>query len=87
MRIPGTAILSVGGSVKDNLESEPIMRLLTELKDPDSKFKPYLDTLPRPDEISYIGNIPAEYAMGDSIPGREPQTDKLTDPALRFSQP
>ncbi len=67
MSIPPTAILNVGGYAHVDTYTETAAHVLAELKNPHSRFKPYMDVLPAPDELLCLCNIPEAYA--DMIPG------------------
>eukprot|EP00798_Chlamydomonas_sp_ICE-L_P027185 gene27185-2426_t len=60
--VPPTAVISVGGYRDQDAWTEPAARLLAELRNPHSRFKAYLDTMPASDEVPSLCNFPEEYA-------------------------
>eukprot|EP00798_Chlamydomonas_sp_ICE-L_P024811 gene24811-10456_t len=55
------AILNIGGYLKVDSYTEPTARLLKQMRAPASRFRPYLDSLPRTEEVANICNIPLAY--------------------------
>ena len=60
MAIPPAAVLNLRGHNEDRY-TEPPLRLLQEMRSPHSRFKPYLDFMPGPNEVLSICKIPEEY--------------------------
>ncbi|PNH09942.1 hypothetical protein TSOC_003417 [Tetrabaena socialis] len=57
--IPASAILNTG-SLNDSF-AVPTLTVLRELKDPHSRFKPYVDMWPKPDGLLNSCNLPEKY--------------------------
>ena len=59
--ITPSAIINVHGHSANDYYTEPEALLLAELRNPHSRFKPYLDVLPAADELLCLCNIPEAY--------------------------
>lgn len=57
--VPGSVIMNLGSA--GETFSVPIFNYLRELKNPTSRFKPYMDTLPKLNEMVDWYSAPAEY--------------------------
>ncbi len=60
--IPPEAILNVGGWQMVDSYTEVAALILAELKNPHSRFKPYMDIMPAPNEVLCLCNLQEEYA-------------------------
>lgn len=59
LAVPAAAIINAGG-LKDSF-AVPTMTVLRELKDPHSRFKPYVDVFPSPSEVLNSCNMDRKY--------------------------